>query len=63
MLPKEISNGTCSLHPGEKKLTLTCEMDISDSGQILQSRVYETIIVSDFRLTYIEVQEIVDAEK
>jgi ribonuclease R len=31
MLPKEISNGLCSLHPGEDKLTLTCEMHISSS--------------------------------
>lgn len=61
MLPKEISNGTCSLHPGEEKLTLTCEIHISASGQILKSRVYESSIISQYRLTYKEVQEIVDA--
>lgn len=60
MLPKEISNGTCSLHPGEEKLSLTCEMLINNKGHLLKSRVYESKIISDFRLTYSEVQDMVD---
>lgn len=62
MLPKEISNGTCSLHPGEEKLSLTCEMLINNKGHILRSKVYESTIISDFRLTYSEVQDMVDAK-
>lgn len=57
MLPKEISNGLCSLHPGEDKLTLTCEMHISTSGQVIKSEVYNSVIISDYRLTYKEVDE------
>jgi len=63
MLPKEISNGVCSLHPGEDKLTLTCEMRINTQGYVMESNVYETITHSDYRLTYKEVQEMVDGEK
>ncbi len=63
MLPKEISNGVCSLHPGEDKLTLTCEMHINTQGHVMESNVNETITHSDYRLTYKEVQEMVDGGK
>jgi len=62
MLPKEISNGLCSLHPGEDKLTLTCEMHISKAGVVTRSDVYNSIIISDFRLTYKEIDEFVSGE-
>jgi len=58
MLPSELSNGLCSLHPWEAKLTLTCEMELDESGRVLKSQVYESIIESDYRLTYREVDEI-----
>jgi len=57
MLPKEISNGLCSLHPWEDKLTLTCEMHISKTWQVMKSEVYNSVIISDYRLTYREVDE------
>jgi len=57
MLPKEISNGLCSLHPGEDKLTLTCEMHIDRSGRVVKSEVYNSVIISDYRLTYKEIDE------
>lgn len=59
MLPKEISNGLCSLHPGEDKLTLTCEMHISKSWIVTKSEVYNSVIISDYRLTYQEIDEFV----
>ncbi len=58
MLPSELSNGLCSLHPWEAKLTLTCEMELDESGRVLKSQVYESIIESDYRLTYREIDEI-----
>lgn len=62
MLPKEISNGLCSLHPWEDKLTLSCEMHISKSGQVVKSEVYNSVIISDYRLTYKEIDEFVSWE-
>jgi len=59
MLPKEISNGLCSLHPWEDKLTLTCEMHISTSWVVTKSKVYNSVIISDYRLTYKEVDEFI----
>lgn len=60
MLPPEISNGLCSLHPGEDKLTLTCEMHISTAWRVTHSEVYQSIILSDYRLTYKEIDEVIE---
>lgn len=58
MLPEKISNDLCSLNPGTDKLTLSCEIVLDKKWNILASKVYESIIKSDFRLTYLEVQDI-----
>lgn len=57
MLPSELSNGLCSLHPGEDKLTLSCIMDIDTSGRVIHSKVVKSVIESDYRLTYKEIDE------
>jgi len=58
MLPKELSNNLCSLNLDWAKLSLTCEMIIGKDGVIRKTKVYESLIKSDFRLTYKEVDEI-----
>lgn len=62
MLPEKLSNGMCSLNPNTDKLTLTCEMTISPDGKLKKSTVYESVINSNFRLTYKEVDAIVEWE-
>ena len=52
MLPHELSNGICSLNPGEDRLALSCIMKLDPSGNIVDSRVVETIIRSDSKLSY-----------
>ncbi|MEG2574687.1 MAG: ribonuclease R [Christensenella sp.] len=52
MLPKELSNDLCSLNPHEDKLTLSCIMEISTHGEIVSSRVTNSVICSSYRLTY-----------
>jgi len=59
MLPEKLSNDLCSLNPNTEKLTLTCEMTIWNNWKITSQKVYESVISSDFRLTYKEVDEIV----
>ncbi|MDD3646742.1 MAG: RNB domain-containing ribonuclease [Candidatus Gracilibacteria bacterium] len=59
MLPEKLSNDLCSLNPNTDKLTLTCEILIAKDGKIKKSRVYESIINTDFRLTYKEVDEMI----
>lgn len=60
MLPEKLSNDLCSLNPHTKKLTLTCEMVIDEKWNVISKKVYESVISSHFRLTYREVQEILD---
>ncbi|PIE85242.1 ribonuclease R [Candidatus Gracilibacteria bacterium] len=63
MLPEKLSNNLCSLNPNTEKLTLTCEIRLDNNGKLKKSRVYESIIKSDYRLTYREVDEIVSGKK
>lgn len=57
MLPKEISNGICSLHPNVDRYTLTCEMKINMEGQVVESQLYESVINSKHRMTYEDVNK------
>jgi ribonuclease R len=63
MLPEELSNGLCSLNPNEEKLTLTAEIQINAAGHIKHTKVYESVINSDFRMTYKEVDQIVETQE
>ncbi|MDD5770074.1 MAG: ribonuclease R [Candidatus Gracilibacteria bacterium] len=62
MLPEKLSNDLCSLNPNTKKLALSCEMIIDNKGNVISKKVYESVISSKFRLTYREVQEILDGK-
>lgn len=62
MLPEKLSNDLCSLNANTEKLTLTCEMIIWNNWKIKSQKVYESVIKSDFRLTYREVDEILNSK-
>jgi ribonuclease R len=57
MLPEALSNEACSLRPGEDKLTVTVELDF-DVWKVKRSAFYRSVIRSDARLTYPEVDEV-----
>ncbi len=60
MLPKELSNGICSLNAGEDRFTLTCSMEINPKGDVVSSEVYKGIIKVTERMNYHDVQKILD---
>ncbi len=62
MLPEEISNVLCSLRPHEEKLTFSSVFQITPDGTIKQYWLGKTIIHSDHRFTYEEVQEIIETK-
>lgn len=60
MLPERLSNGVCSLHPGEDRLTLSCIMELDGNGALVGCEVAESVIRSRARLTYDEVNAIIE---
>lgn len=63
MLPEHISNVLCSLRPHEDSLTFSAIFQISPKGQVKQHWLGKTIIHSDHRFTYEEVQEIIETKE
>lgn len=61
MLPENISNFLCSLRPREDKLSFSAIFQISPGGEIKQYWLGRTVIHSDHRFTYEEVQEIIES--
>ena len=60
MLPRELSNGICSLNAGEDRFTLSCTMGINDKGDVISSDIYKAVINVTERMTYTDVQKILD---
>lgn len=57
MLPKNLSNGVCSLHPNVDRLTLTCMMDFDLKGNVDNYAIYPSIINSKRRMSYNEINQ------
>lgn len=58
MLPKELSNGICSLNPNEDRLTLSAFIDLSASGEMLSYRFCKSVIRSKVKGVYSEINSI-----
>jgi ribonuclease R len=57
MLPEVLSNGACSLVPGQERLAVTVELDL-EGPEVVRSSFYRSRIRSDRRFTYEEVDEL-----
>jgi ribonuclease R len=55
MLPPTLSNGICSLNPSVDRLALSVRMSLGPSGEVVDLEVLPTVIRSDHRLTYEDV--------
>jgi len=60
MLPPQLSSGMCSLRPDEDRLVLSCLMEIDGRGEVLGYVVCEGIIRSAERMTYTQIQGVLD---
>jgi len=63
MLPERISNELCSLRPHEDKYTFSAVFTLTTDGNIQSYWLGRTIIHSDHRFTYEDVQEIIESGK
>lgn len=62
MLPQKLSNGICSLNPRVDRLTLSCEMEINSHGEVVRYEIGPSVIYSNQRFTYAEVNSILEDE-
>lgn len=62
MLPKELSNGICSLNPDVDRLALSCIMEVDFAGEVVNYSIEETIIHSSYKMSYPMVSEILENE-
>ena len=62
MLPEALSNGLCSLRPGEDRGCLACHMRIDKDGQLIAHRFERAVMRSAARLTYEQAQAALDGQ-
>ncbi|GKU83300.1 ribonuclease R [Niallia sp. NCCP-28] len=58
MIPHRLSNGICSLNPKVDRLTLSCEMEISSTGEVVSHEIFQSVIKTTERMTYSDVKSI-----
>lgn len=62
MLPKEISNGICSLNPNEDRLAFSVCMEIDKAGKVVSHEILESVIRSSQRMIYEDVTKILEED-
>lgn len=63
MLPKELSNGICSLNPQEDRLAFSCLMKLDSDGKLVSYKFSKTVIRSRVKGVYSEINQILDCTK
>jgi len=63
MLPRQLSNGICSLNERVDRLALSCFMEFDKNANLVDYQICESIINSKKRFTYTKVQSIFDGDR
>jgi ribonuclease R len=63
MLPEKLCNNLCSLRQDEDKLTYSVILEMTDAAVVKRSRIARTVIRSNRRFAYEEVQAIIEREQ
>ena len=62
MLPHELSNGICSLNPNVDRLAMSCEMEIDNTGEVVDYNIFQSVIKSRKQMTYKNVNKIIEED-
>lgn len=62
MIPQRLSNGICSLNPHVPRLTMSCEMEITPEGRVVNHDIFQSVIQTTERMTYTAVNEILEEQ-
>ena len=60
MLPHKLSNGICSLNPNVDRFAFSCIMKIDNKGEVVDYKIFESIIRSRIQMTYNKVNDILE---
>lgn len=63
MLPHKLSNGICSLNLNVDRLAISCVMEITPAGKIIDHDIFESVIKSRIQMTYKKVNKILNNEE
>lgn len=63
MLPHALCNGICSLNPRVERLAMTCMMDIDKKGNVMNYRIFPSVIKTTERMTYRKVNDILAGDE
>ena len=58
MLPKELSNGICSLNENQDRFTISVIMKINEKGKIIDSDIFKSVIKTTKRMNYHDVNDL-----
>jgi len=62
MLPRELSNGICSLNAGEDRLAFSVMMEVDRNGKVLNHDIFKSVIHVRERMTYTNVYKILEED-
>ena len=62
MLPKELSNGICSLNPKVDRLVMSVVMELDGAAKLLRAELFQGVIRSAERMTYTNVNKVIEGD-
>jgi len=63
MLPVELSNGICSLNPNVDRLSISCAMEITKKGEVVDYHIFPSVIRSRHKMTYNDINGIIQGDE